>query len=99
MTDFAISKIMGARSKFRYIGSNLLCVKNSLLYRIKFVELLRNACNNTSKNASAPYMPADAVQCGTYIKNPKPSKECTYSVIKSDRKRIYRQLNILVLVR
>ena len=64
----------------------------------KFVKFLRNACTNTPKNASALYTSTDAVQGGTHIKNPKPSKECTYGVKKSDRTHTYRNVYIAVWV-
>ena len=47
----------------------------------KLVEFLGNFYNNKPKNASALYTSNDASHGGTHIKNPKPSQECTYSVI------------------
>ena len=58
-------------------------------------EFLRNTCNNTLQNASALYTPSDAVEGGTHIKNPKPSKECTYGMRKSGRILTYRKLYIV----
>ena len=84
MTKFAPNNITYATHKY-------LCLV-SQLNQNKFVELLRNTCNNTLQNASALYTPIDAVQGGTHIKNPKPSKECTYGVRKSGRNHIYRNL-------
>ena len=68
------------------------------LYQNKFVEFLRNTCNNTLQNASALYTPTDAVQGDTHIKNPKPSKECTYGERKSGRNLMYRNLYIVDLL-
>ena len=68
MNKFESNNITGTIHKLMSFVPKSLSMAEEF-YQTRFVDFLRNTCNNTPKNASALYTPTDAFEGGIHLCN------------------------------